>query len=99
MEDAVGTPDIHGKAGTLKGWPYRLALAADRFANVAFFLGDDRLTISLRAAVARGEGRRWGCVVCACLRLAYRLITAGAVADHCEQVLEPDTRPAPKTRP
>ncbi len=59
-----------------KAWA--IAVALDDAANVA---GNGRLgqTISARAAQARSEGRRWGCVLC---RLLDRLDSG-----HCDRAL------------
>ncbi len=42
---------------------WRIALGLDQSANAAFG-GSEDMTISTRAALARKEGRRWGCVLC-----------------------------------
>lgn len=58
---------------------WKIALAVDEAGNVA---GNGQLgqTISARAAQARNEGRRWGCVLC---RWLDRLD-----AGHCDRALE-----------
>lgn len=58
--------------GSQRAW--RLAIAYDQLANAAVGGNEDE-TISSRANRARGEGRRWGCVLC---RLLDRL-----EKDHC----------------
>lgn len=45
---------------------FRLAIAFDQLANTAFNGNEDE-TISSRAARARMNGRRWGCVLCGLL--------------------------------
>lgn len=42
---------------------WRIAIGFDQLANVAANGSEDE-TISSRAARARDEGRRWGCVLC-----------------------------------
>ena len=44
----------------------RLAISGDQLANSALN-GDEDKTISHRAAIAREEGKRWGCVLCGLL--------------------------------
>ena len=61
---------------TNPGRAWGIARAFDRVFNVAAN-GDERETVSSRAARARDEGRRWGCVLC---RLLDRLD-----AGHCDQ--------------
>lgn len=55
---------------------WRLAVAHDQLLNAAANGNEDE-TISSRAARARSEGRRWGCVLC---RLLDRLDP-----DHCNK--------------
>lgn len=45
---------------------WRIAVGFDQLANVAANGNEDE-TISSRAARARDEGRRWGCVLCSFL--------------------------------
>jgi hypothetical protein len=47
--------------GSPRAW--RLAVAHDQLANAATGGSEDE-TISSRANRARGEGRRWGCILC-----------------------------------
>ncbi|WP_043330533.1 hypothetical protein [Curvibacter gracilis] len=61
---------------TNPGRAWGIARAFDRVFNVAAN-GDERETVSSRAARARDEGRAWGCVLC---RLLDRLD-----AGHCDQ--------------
>ncbi len=42
---------------------WRIAVGFDQLANVAFNGSEDE-TISSRAARARDNGRRWGCILC-----------------------------------
>lgn len=58
--------------GSPRAW--RLAVAHDQLANAATGGSEDE-TISSRANRARGEGRRWGCILC---KLLDRLDK-----DHC----------------
>lgn len=58
--------------GSPRAW--RLAIAYDQLANAATGGSEDE-TVSSRANRARGEGRRWGCVLC---KLLDRLDK-----DHC----------------
>lgn len=53
--------------------------ALDQLAN-ALMGGYADETISLHAARARNEGKRWGCVVCSLLERV--------VKDHCDKTLE-----------
>lgn len=61
---------------TNPGRAWGIARAFDRVFNVAAN-GDERETVSSRAARARDEGRRWGCVLC-------RLLDQ-VDAGHCDQ--------------
>lgn len=54
----------------------RVLVAFDRLVN-ALLRGKDRETISSRAARARAEGKRWGCVLC---RLLDRI-----ECGHCDR--------------
>lgn len=47
-------------------WIMRVLIAFDRLMN-AVFRGKDQETISRRAARARGQKKRWGCLLCAFL--------------------------------
>lgn len=71
-------PYHHSK--TVTSWPRRFLLACDRLLNV-IVNGNPDLTISTRAAIARQEGRRWGCVVCRVLDFFAK--------DHCANSLPP----------
>jgi len=51
----------------------------DEGINVLFFLGAPEETVSLHAAKARDENKKWGCVVCS--------ILDGIIIDHCNNVL------------
>jgi len=42
---------------------WRIAIGFDQAANAAFG-GDENITVSTRAALARGRGERWGCLLC-----------------------------------
>lgn len=63
-------------------WPERFGLAVDRLLNVVLFNGDDTWTVSLHAAVARRQGKRWGCWACAVLGVLVQ-------RDHCAVTLDP----------
>lgn len=58
---------------TCRAW--KLALSKDQNANAAFNGSEDE-TISSRAARARDNGRRWGCILC-------KLLDA-IDSNHCE---------------
>lgn len=58
------------------GRALRIAIGFDQLANVALNGSEDE-TISSRAARAREEGKRWGCVLC---RFLDRL-----EPDHCNK--------------
>lgn len=60
---------------------HRLTVSFDQLANTVFG-GDEDETISSRAAKARLNGRRWGCVLCKCLDWFD--------PDHCASNIEPD---------
>ena len=62
-------------------WGFRVAVALDRFLNVLFG-GKDDLTISSQAAIAKHNGRIWGCVLCRLLNLLDK--------NHCEASLKFD---------
>lgn len=55
---------------------WRIAIGMDQAANAAFG-GNEDMTISTRAALARKQGRRWGCVLCKLLDAVDK--------DHCER--------------
>lgn len=55
---------------------WRIAIGLDQAANAAAG-GSEDMTISTRAARARKEGRRWGCVLCKLLDAVDK--------DHCER--------------
>lgn len=55
---------------------WRIAIGFDQLANVAFNGSEDE-TVSSRAARAKREGRRWGCVLCRFLNIFE--------TDHCEK--------------
>lgn len=72
-------------ASPARAW--KLSVAFDQLANVGAN-GDEDETISSRAAKARREGRRWGCMLCRVLHLFD--------PDHCEKSIEYDEgEPAP----
>lgn len=54
-----------------------IAIWLDEGANVVFFGGNAHETISERAAVARHNDKRWGCVLCAILNVIKR--------GHCDR--------------
>ena len=49
--------------------------------NVVFLFSVRVETLSRRAGVARLQGRRWGCVVCAIINPIFRRLVGQA--DHC----------------
>lgn len=59
--------------------PYNLFVAFDQVLNV-LLLGEPHETVSLRAAKAREDGQRWGCVLCRILDALHK--------QHCARVLE-----------
>ena len=59
----------------------RVALGLDLFASTISG-GEPGDTISLRAAVARNENKRWGCVLCKFLNIFQ--------ADHCGKTILAD---------
>ncbi|WP_428485936.1 hypothetical protein [Rhodopila sp.] len=83
LDDTPGIIPPSPDAG--RAWTARLGLAADRLLNVVLFNGDDTWTVSLHAAVARVEGRRWGCIVCGLLGVLIQ-------RRHCALTLDPNTQ-------
>lgn len=66
----------------------RLALALDRFLNVLLFGGTAEQTVSISAAIARRDGKVWGCVLC-------RWLAWTVERGHCDKALnDQDTEPA-----
>jgi hypothetical protein len=65
--------------------PLRYVLNLLKLASVVFnvvFLFSSRVeTLSRRAGVARNEGRRWGCVLCAIVNPIFRVLVGQD--DHC----------------
>lgn len=60
---------------------WKLSVAFDQLGNAAAN-GDEDETISSRAAKARADGRRWGCVLCGLLDRFD--------PNHCEKSIEHD---------
>lgn len=60
---------------------FNIAIAYDELGNAATG-GKPKQTISARAALARGEGQRWGCILCRLLDWVQK--------DHCKNSLESD---------
>lgn len=66
----------------------RLALALDRFLNVLLLGGTSEQTVSISAAIARRDGKAWGCILC-------RWLSWTVERGHCEKALNDiDTEPA-----
>lgn len=59
----------------MRRWVINVLIAIDQLAN-AILRGRPVETISLRSAIARDRGKRWGCVMC-------KLLEA-IVANHCD---------------
>ena len=57
-----------------------LLILLDELVNTVT-LGSPEETVSSRAAKARNEGKRWGCVLCALLNRIQK--------DHCDKAIEP----------
>lgn len=60
-------------------WVWQVLKSIDQFFN-ALFGGYSDETISLRAARARNEGQKWGCVLCK--------IIDKVVSNHCTATVE-----------
>lgn len=69
---------------TETAWLERFGRAIDRVLNVLLFNGDDTATVSLHAALAERQGKRWGCVVC-------RVLSELVQRDHCAITLDPNS--------
>lgn len=69
----------------LRRYLANLAVWLDEGANVVLFGGNAHETISERAAVARRDGKRWGCALCAVLDRIVR--------GHCDRTWREVTTP------
>ena len=63
----------------MKGYVFNVLVGLDQFANTLLG-GKPEDTISYNAALARKDGKRWGCVLCRLLDWLQK--------DHCEKTVE-----------
>lgn len=65
-----------------------MALALDRFINALLLGGTPNQTVSINAAIARRDGKVWGCILC-------RWFDWTIEVAHCDKALnDTDTSPA-----
>lgn len=69
----------------MKRWLWKVLVAADVFWNVVFNGYPDE-TISARAATARRDGKRWGCILCKWLE--------SFDPGHCDNAIQSDEQRA-----
>jgi hypothetical protein len=70
-------------------WALNVLIALDTLGN-CLLKGSPGETLSARAATARRDGRRWGCVLCRALDWLE--------ADHCAQAMLGDSERAARVR-
>ena len=63
----------------MKQYLLNILLWLDVGLNVIFLLGKPTESVSMHAATARDEGKKWGCVLCE--------FFDAVIVDHCNNVL------------